>query len=231
MIRSTPARARARFRKSLRLALSLLLAGAAGAADFAVIDPPDTAGGYLARLLINENPFPGERGYLSVEDSKAGMNQVLWVLHSRMHFIPAGYHQVQLASVRSQNVLDVITAKNQCEGFSRDAAGKPVCAARVEERLNYLKKIANSGGKPGKFADLLNYGQGLARAYLQGGVAAADRFAGISIVNRTAVTGRAYSWMTDLDCYHPGGNLVAIPDAQGGSPGGNRYYTLRKEPQ
>lgn len=136
--------------------LSLCLVNAADAADFVTIDPPDSVSGYLARLLINENPFPGERGYTSVEDSKMGMRQVLWVLHNRTHQIPPGYTQAQIASTRSKDILDVITARNQCEGFSRNPAGKPVCAPRVGERLNNLEKIANSGGKPGKFADLLN---------------------------------------------------------------------------
>jgi hypothetical protein len=213
------------------VAIWLSLAAAGPAAEFVNIAATDTASGYLARLLINENPFPGERGYVSVEDSKAGMRQVLWVLHGRMHCIPPGYTQAQIASVRSQDILDVITAKNQCEGFFRDAKGNPSCAPRVEERLRYLKKIANQGGKPGKFAELLNYGQGLATAYSRGGIQEADRFAGIATVNRMPVTGRAYSWMTDRDCYNPGGSFVAIPDAQGGSPGGNRFYTLRKEPK
>jgi hypothetical protein len=209
----------------------LFLVGAGSSAEFASVAAPGAANGYLARLLINENPFPGERGYVSVEDSKAGMCQVLWVLHSRMHFIPPGYTQVQIASVRSQDILDVITAKNQCEGFFLDAKGNPAFAPRVEERLNYLKKIANSGAKPGKFAELLNYGQGLASAYARGGIEEADRFAGVSTVKRIPVTGRAYSWMTDRDCYKPGGNFVAIPDEQGGSPGGNRFFTLRKDPK
>ena len=213
---------------ALVLAMSTL---ATEAGDFVRMDAPDSASGYLARLLINENPFPGERGYVSVEDSKMGMRQVLWVLDDRMHHIPTGYSQVQISSTRSQDILDVITARNQCEGFSSDPAGKRVCAPRVERRLNYLMKIANSGSEPGKFADLLNYGQELARAYLQGGRQAADHFAGITVVNRIAVTGRGYSWMTDRDCYNPGGNFVAIPDAQGGSPGGNRFFTLRKDPK
>ncbi len=102
--------------------------GATDAADFVTLDAPDSASGYLARLLINENPFPGEHSYLSVEDSKLGMCQVLWVLDDRLHHIPKGYSQVQIASTRSQDILDVITARNQCEGFSRDPAGKPVCA-------------------------------------------------------------------------------------------------------
>jgi len=213
------------------VAIGLCLVGAVQAAEFVKIDPPQTASGYLARLLINENPFPGERGYVSVADSKAGMRQVLWVLHGRMHFIPSGYSQSQICATRSKDILEVITAKRQCEGFFKDAKGKPAMAPRVESRLAYLKSIANKGGKPGKFAELLNYGQGLASAYNTGGMDAADQFAGISKVNSTAVTGRAYSWMTDQDCYKPGGNFVAIPDAQGGSPGGNRYFTLRKEPK
>ena len=108
----------------------------------------------------------------------------------------------------------------------------PLCDLAENYTLpGYLKNIANQGGKPGKFAELLNYAQGLAASYTRGGIDAADRFAGVSTVNRTPVTGRAYSWMTDRDCYKPGGNFVAIPDALGGSPGGNRFYTLRKEPK
>ena len=108
--------------------------------------------GYLARLLINESPFPGERGYVSEADSKATMLSILWVLHARMNCVPPGYKQEEIAAIRSQNVLEVITAKNQCEGFSKDAAGQPVAAPRVEERLRYLTQIANRGDKPGRFA-------------------------------------------------------------------------------
>jgi hypothetical protein len=213
------------------LALGLQMRSTMAMAAFVTLEPASTPAGYLARLLINENPFPGERGYTSVEDSKIGMHQVLWVLHGRMHYIPDGYTQVQIATVRTTNILDVITAPGQCEGFSRNAAGQPVAAARVEERLAYLTRIANSGGKPGKFAELLNYGQDLARVYMTGGIEAADRFAGLNAVNQIAVTGRAYSWMTNKDYYNPGGDYVSIPDAQGGSPGGNRFYTLRKDPK
>ena len=195
------------------------------------MEPPAAAPGYVARLLINEAPFPGERGWLSEEDSKAAMLSILWVLHARMNFVPAGYTQLQIASIRSQNILEVITAKNQCEGFFKDAAGQPACAPRVEERLRYLTQIANRGDQPGRFANLLNFGQGLASAYLAGGIPGADRFAGLTLVDRVAVTGRAYSWMTGQDYYSPGGNFVKIPDSQQGLLGGNRFFTLRKEPQ
>ena len=209
------------------------LSGAASAAagNFASLQPAAQPAGYLARLLINESPFPGERGYVSEEDTKATMLSILWVLHSRIHHVPEGYSQEEIAAIRTQNIIDVITAKGQCEGFSRGADGKPATDARVEARIQNLLRIANGGGKPGRFASLLGYAQGLASAYLKEDIQGADRYAGLAMVNRIPVTGRAYSWMTGMDYYHPGGNFVKIPDAQQGVLGGNRFYTLRKEPQ
>ena len=217
----------------MAVAMAVAACGAACAApaEFVRMEPSSSSPGYLARLLINESPFPGERGYVSEEDTKATMLSILWVLHSRANLIPPGYAQEEIASIRSRDILEVITAKNQCEGFSRDASGKAVCAPRVEARIQNLLRIANGGWKPGRFANLLNFGQGLASAYLKGGVPGADRFAGLTLVNRIPVTGRAYSWMTGMDCYHPGGNFVKIPDAQQGMLGGNRFFTLRKDPQ
>ena len=128
--------------------------------------------------------------------------------------------------------LDLAPIGNCSVSALIDRAGRFVwaCAPRVEERLNYLLNIANTGGKPGRFAELLQHASGLAQAYLTGGLQAADRFAGLTTIQQVQVTGRAYSWMTDMDCYHPGGNFVKIPDTLGGAPGGNRYFTLRKEP-
>jgi hypothetical protein len=224
---------RYRIHHALRAAgvLAVLAAAPARAGSFARVEDPGTPQGYLARLLINENPFPGERGFISVADSKTGMLSVLHVLDARLRGIPSGYRQSGVAGVTATNIIDLIVAPNQCEGFQRDAKGRPTYAARVEERLNYLLRIANSGDKPGRFAELLNHGQGLATAYMKGGLSEADRFAGLTRVRQVPVTGRAYSWMTDMDCYNPGGNFVKIPDDLGGAPGGNRFYTLRKEPK
>jgi hypothetical protein len=218
----------------LALMLSTVIATCAAAAPFAQFDRPDSTAGYLARLLVNETPFPGERAYESEADTKGAMLQVLWVLHCRLHFIPKGYSQQQVAGVRSGDIIDVITGtggRRQCEGFYRNAAGQFVTDPRVEERLNNLLQIANSGGKPGRFATLLNYAQGLAQAYIKEGIEGADRFAGLKRVGSLEVTGRAYSWMTDVDSYHPGGNFVTIPTAEDGSLGGNRFFTLRKQPK
>ena len=219
--------------------LSLLLLAAAltpirVAGQFARTAPANTTNGYVARLLINETPFPGERSYKCESDTKAAMLQVLWVLYSRIHHIPDRYSQWQVAGVRSSNIIDVITGtggRPQCEGFYRDARGRFVTEPRVEERLKYLLQIANYGGKPGRFANLLNYAQGLADAYLKGGIDEADRYAGLKYVGSVRVTGRGYSWMTDLDIYSPGGNFISIPSADDGALGGNRFFTLRKNPQ
>jgi hypothetical protein len=218
----------------LLLTLAAVVLPLRASAAFVELDPPTTVSGYLASLLINEAPFPGENGYVSEQNTQATMLAILWVLDSRIYHIPPGYQQIWVAGVQTTNIVDVIVGtgeKRQCEGFYRDASGRFVSDARVRQRINYLLNIANGGGKPGRFANLLNYAQGLARAYVKGGMEGADRFAGLKKVGPVAVTGRAYSWMTDKDYYRPGGNFVSIPDKDDGSLGGNRFFTLRKATQ
>ena len=224
-----PSRMRA---KTLWMAVCVVMSAfAAGLAAPARHDAPSTVSGYVALLLVNETPFPGERGWVSEQDTKAGMLAILWVLESRLKHVPAGYRQEHIASERCDDVIDVITAggeKGQCDGFYRDAAGRFVTVDRVRERVEYLERCA-SKGEPGRFARLLDYAAGLARAYVEGGIAEADRFAGLRDVAGIAVTGRAYSWMTDRNNYAPGGSFVRIPDGQQGSLGGNRFFTLRRK--
>ena len=175
-----------KFASLLLLALAAVVLPQRVSAAFVELDPPTTVSGYLASLLINEAPFPGENGYVSEQNTQAAMLAILWVLNSRICHIPVGYKQVWVAGVQTSNVIDVIVGtgeKRQCEGFYRDSSGRFVSDARVRERINYLLNIANSGGKPGRFANLMNYGQGLARAYVKGGVEGADRFAGLKRVN------------------------------------------------
>jgi hypothetical protein len=90
--------------------------------------------------------------------------------------------------------------------------------------LIYLLKIANKG-KPGRFASLIQYAQGLADAYVSEGIDGADCFAGIKTIQNISVTGRAYSWMTDMDYYNPGGNYVRIPKELDGAWSGNHFFT------
>lgn len=209
------------------LTTTVLLAQGSDGAEFVRLEPLSTPEGYLARLLINENSFPGERGFVSLEDTKSGMLSVLWVLEARRRHVPPPYTQRSVAGVRSEDIIALITAPNQCEGFHRDASGRPAYVPRVERRVVNLCRIANSGEKPGRFAALLAYAQGLAQAQVRGGIEEADRFAGLKVVNGIPVTGRAYSWMTDMDVYHPGGSFVSIPDPDGGTLGGNRFFTLK----
>lgn len=191
---------------------------------------PSTVPGYVALLLVNESPFPGEKSWVSEEDTKATMLSILWVLHNRLKNVPNGYTQSQIASERCNDIIAVITAggeKGQCDGFHRDASGAFVAVPRVHERVAYLEKCADRG-EPGRFARLLDYAQGLADAYVKGSITGADRYASLRSVRGTPVTGNAYSWMTDRDCYSPGGNFVRIPDENQGATGGNRFFTLRK---
>ncbi len=201
------------------------------AGDFASLKPKTSKSGYIARLLINETPFPGEHGWRSESDTKAAMLAILWVLNSRLNYIPAGYKQYQIAAVSTKDIIDVITAggvRGQCDGFYRDNSGNFTAVPRVEERIQYLLKIANSGSGPGKFARLINYAQELADSYVKDGMLGADKYANLKKVDRYYVTGRAYSWMTGKDYYNPGGNFIKIPNTYNGLLGGNRFFTLKK---
>jgi hypothetical protein len=194
------------------------------------LDSPSTPAGYVSLLLINEAPFPGERGYRSEEDTKATMLAVLWVLDCRARAVPPGYTQKQIADVETRSIIDVMTAggvKGQVDGFYKDSAGRPVAVPRVHERIRYLLNIANQG-QPGKVARLLLHGRDLTRLYFQRGPAAKDIFAELRKVGSVYVTGRSYAWMTDARGFDPGGSFVRIPDTDQGSLGGNRFYTLEK---
>ncbi len=213
------------------LCLFMLCCGVAMNAHATVsLTSSTTKSGYIARLLINEAPFPGERGYKSEADTKATMLAILWVLHSRIEYIPPGYRQSQIAAVTTDDILDIITVggeKGQCDGFYRDSSGACMAVSRVHERIDNLLRIANTG-KPGRFARLFAYAEMLANSSCKGRVAGADRFADLQWAGKVRVTGRAYSWMTDRDIYDPGGNFVRIPNQNMGSLGGNRFFTLRK---
>ena len=207
---------------------SLLLVGQPALGANVELDSPSTPAGYVALLLINEAAFPGERGYRSEADSKNAMLSVLWVLHCRALVTPPGYRQRQVAAVETHSVIDVMTAggvKGQVDGFYQGADGRPVAVPRVHERVAYLMSFANKG-EPGKMARLLLYARDLSRQYFKAGPASEDLFSDLRKVGSTTVTGHAYSWMTDVRGFDPGGSFVRIPDAYQGALGGNRFYTL-----
>ena len=194
------------------------------------LNDPGSREGYVAMLLINEVPFPGEGRYISVADTKAGMLQILWVLHNRLATPPRGYTQRQIAMVTTKDVIDVITAggvRGQVDGFYKGDDGAPTTTPRVQERLAHLMRVANKGS-PGKFADLIGYAKRLGEAYFSSGPDGSNLFAELREIDGIQVTGSAYSWMTDEARFAPGGNYVRVPDDHRGGLGGNRFFTLRE---
>jgi len=213
---------------------AMLLAGifiASGASSRAAgfeLAPADTARGYVARLLINETPFPGEHFWTSEEDTCAAQAAIVWVLRRRLREIPPGYTQRQIAAVSTDNVIDLLTAggeHGQVDGFFRDAQGRPAMTARVTERIDHLVNVANRG-TPGRFVRLLQHAQRLADDFV--GNSPADHFAHIREIDAVPVTGGAYGWMTDREMFSPGGNFVRVTDTWQGSLGGNRFFALRR---
>jgi hypothetical protein len=216
----------------LLLSLACLASAVRTFAANVVLDAYDSNAGYLALLLINEVPFPGERSWESEADSKAAMAQILYVLDARLQHIPPRYTQRQIASVQTDNMIDVMTAggvRGQIDGFYRDDSGHAVTVPRVRERVDYLMNIANDGS-PGTFARLLKHAQQLSRDYFRAHPADPDRYLDLTIVSGRPVTGRAYSWMTDVGDFHPGGRFVRITDDFEGGLGGNRFFTLQRPP-
>ena len=215
-----------RFRCCLAFALLFLTVNVFASVK---LPPPTTKAGFIALLLINEVPFPGEKSYKSEENSKLAMLSVLLVLDNRLQHIPPGYKQKQIATVRTKNIINIITAggeRGQVDGFYLNSRGTPTTVPRVTRRVNNLLNIAGKG-KPGTFAALLNYAAEISKSYLKG-KSIGDMYVNLKYIHPHKVTGRAYSWMTDHLSFNPGGNYVSIPDKDDGSLGGNRFFTLRK---
>jgi hypothetical protein len=218
-------------KRVVALAILVLIAGAALAA--VTLPSASTTEGYVCRLLINEVPFPGEKGYVSKEDTMAAMDQLLYVLDGRLNHVPSPYLQKQVAATQADDIIDVITAggvKGQFDGFYRDATGKPAMVDRVTQRIDNLVKIAGQG-QPGKFAQILSYAADISTQYVDGHPKVPDRFGSVQNVLGIPATGGAFSWMTDEFRFNPGGNYLRIADSQQGALGGNRFFTLRKEPK
>jgi hypothetical protein len=210
--------------------MSLAFFSAASLPGATKLAPANTTSGYVARVLINETPFPGERFWVSEQDTRNSQTAIIWVLRHRLRNIPAGYTQKQVAAVTTDDVIDIITAggvRGQVDGFYRDNRGRPAMSDRIDERVDHLLSIANKG-QPGRFSRLLEHAQKLADDFA--GENPEDRFEDLKKVDNIAVTGSAYGWMTDLQVYNIGGNFVRISDQWHGGMGGNRFFTLRLLP-
>ena len=190
----------------------------------------NTPTGYVALLLVNEVPFPGDTAYVSEQNSKHAMVEILAVLENRLHAIPRPYTQREVAGIRTRNIIDIITAggvAGQVQGFYKNDRGEYVVVPRVSRRARHLLAIANQGER-GTFARLIEFAANTAKDYLDNGSAVEDLFASIQSIRRVPVTGRAYAWMTNVHHINPGGNFIVIPPDDQGTLGGNRFFTLRK---
>ena len=191
----------------------------------------NTPTGYVALLLVNEVPFPGDTSYVSEQNSKHAMVEILAVLENRLHAIPRPYTQREVAGIRTRNIIDIITAggvAGQVQGFYKNNRGEYVVLPRVTRRAKHLVAIANQGER-GTFARLIEFAEKTADDYLNNGSSVEDLFASIHSIRRVPVTGRAYAWMTNVHHVNPGGNFVVIPPDERGTLGGNRFFTLRKQ--
>jgi len=185
---------------------------------------------YLAALLINEVPFPGEPAFKNAADSKAAMEAILWTIHSRRAALPTGYTRRQVAATPSTNLVDILTAANQMEGFFKTDDDRHTFAPRVKERVDYLNLLGQRDDTP-TITELLGYARTAAHDYVLGNALPfPNPFASLTNLPPDEVTGSPYGWMTDDPVFHPGGNFIRIPDNAGGSLGGNRFFTLRKTP-
>jgi hypothetical protein len=122
---------------------------------------------YLAALLINEVPFPGEPAFKSADDSKAAMRAILWTIQCRRAEIPEGYTRQQIAATSSTNLVDIITAFNQMDGFFKTRTDRHTFAPRVAERITYLRLLGQRDDTP-TISELLDFAHSNALHYAAG---------------------------------------------------------------
>lgn len=188
-------------------------------ADPIVLPDLQSDDGTLVRLLLVESRNPG---YADYDEAKAlaGMKAMKAVVDNRLNHVPTGYSLKDFSAAGAKNYRDIITAKNQFDGFSKGADGKVVLKASLETNLGEILKKANTG-TPGKYHKFCK------NALAVAGEPAADPFQDLTKIGDTPVTGRAYGWRTE-GSGSPGNNFVAIPEKQGGLLLKNQFYTLKK---
>lgn len=180
--------------------------------------PPITSeDGVIARLMLSEVKNPGYSSY-NADDSKKSMRVIKKVLENRL--TKPGLFNASGAT----NEIDIITASNQFAGFSKDSSGNVVISSDVQQRIDSIMTIANSG-PPGQYATLVQNAIDVANKT----TSSLDPFKDISSINGQNVEGDVYGFRT-VGFSHPGGSFVAIPNNDGqatdGVFNGQQYYTL-----
>lgn len=182
------------------------------------LPPITTEEGVIARLMLAEVKNPGYSSSYSADESKKSMRVIKKVLENRL--TKPGLFNASGAT----NEIDIITAPNQFAGFSKDSSGNVVISSDVQQRIDNIMAIANSG-PPGPYANFVQNAIDVADETTP----SLDPFKDISNINGQSVEGDVYGFRTEGSS-HPGGSFVAIPNNDGqatdGVFNGQQYYTL-----
>jgi hypothetical protein len=174
-----------------------------------------TVEGVVARLLIAENNTPDFPQY-SEALARVSMNAMKAVVDNRLHNSPS-----QFGAPDAVDYIDIITVPGQFYGFSRDEDGNVVIAPPVQQRIDEVLKVANTGA-PGKYFQFVKDAITVANGSV------IDPFAALTTVKGVQVTGGGYGWRSVALTSNPGGRFIPIPATLGGIIQGNKFYTLKK---
>ena len=166
----------------------------------------NTPEGVLARVLIAESLNPGYGRRYNEADTLKAMQMMKAVYKNRLKD-PGRY-----MAPGAETLTDVIVARGQTAGFSKDADGNVVISPDVQRRIDEVVARANAGS-PGAYARLVQNAINVAN----GTTPSLDPFA-----NQGGVVGYRTAGSRP-----PGGDLVAIPASAGGVVGGQQFYRLR----
>lgn len=97
-----------------------------------------TEQGALARLLLAEAPSPYGAGY-TAQRARSGMEWMELVVRNRL-----AMRSAQVGSAGANNIIDVIKAPGQFEGFGR----YPVIGIQQQRNIDDIVAIANDGTHP-----------------------------------------------------------------------------------
>jgi len=185
-------------------------------AAFTTLELPDlqTPEGTVAHMLVAESRNPDSSSYDAAEVNR-GLEAMKSVVINRLKK-PGDF-----AAPGAKTRTDIIVAKNQFAGFTRDIAGNVVVTKNIQNLVDAVVKKANTG-TPGKFSAFLQTVLDTANA-----ASVTDPFADVTDIGSTKVRGGSFGWRTD-GSGSPGGRFIAIPKEQKGIVAGNQFYTLIK---
>lgn len=164
-------------------------------------------------MLIAECRGPGYPDY-DEREAYWTMQAMKAVVHNRLTQDPSRF-----GAPGARLYADVICAPGQWAGFGRDPSGPYRIDPEVLGRVDEILRHANSGS-PGPYHRFVQH----ALAITHGSVV--DPFAQLRWIDGVAVQPGTFGWRRE-GTSSPGGSFIAIPRAQGGVLGKNRFYALR----